>query len=234
MDWLSPHFQKLTLNEDHEGYFLGRGAQESSLVRLSVKSWQALDEPAPLEDFRKRYGAFGEKLIGWVLWPLLSPRGSLLGFAGRKHGEKTITRYLLPEGAWNPLWTGLTPDAMQRIYDGGDVWIVEGIFDLFPLEWALPSTDVVLGSERAHLTSKHIDFLHRFCTGWVRMAYDNDPTGQKALYGWVDETGKKRWGALDRLQRVGVRATVVDYQGEDPGKVWDNGGSVAVQSAFNI
>lgn len=236
MNWLADHFPTLTLYEDHAGYFLGRGAQEASLLRLGVKSWQPLPEDAPDPEFRDRYGDRGEKLEGWVLWPLYSPRGRVLGFAGRKAGEKVITRYLLPEAAWQPIWTGLTPETMQRIWDGGDIWIVEGIFDLFPLEWTVPVKDAVLGSERARLTDKHIEFLRRFCRGagqQVYMVYDNDDPGRKAIFGWEDETGKKRWGALKRLERVKVRASAPKYRGKDPGEVWNQGGVAAVQAIFN-
>lgn len=238
MNWLASHFQQCSLDEDHAGYFLGRGAKEESISRLGVKTWQSMADQAPEEDFRERYGDNGWRLDGWVLWPLFSPRGRTLGFAGRKFGEKTITRYLLPEGAWNPIWTGLTPDVMQRIYDGADVWIVEGMFDLLPLEWGIPERDVVLASERAHLTDKHIEFLRRFARRpgqWVRMTYDNDEPGRKGMHGWVDETGKKRWGAIQRLERVNVRATAVDYRGgKDPGEIWSLGGAAAVRTAFNI
>lgn len=237
MNWLRDHFHTLSLHEDHEGYFLGRGAQESSLLRLGIKTWTPLQEDAPAEDFRGRYGPRGEKLVGWVLWPLLSPRGRTLGFAGRRHGEKVITRYLLPEGGWNPIWTGLTPDAMQRIWDGGDVFVVEGIFDLFPLEWVVPTKDVVLGSERARLTDKHIEFFRRYIRRpgqQVWMVYDNDEAGQKGMYGGLDETGKKRWGALQRLEWVKVRATALKYSGKDPGEVWNQGGLARVRATFNL
>jgi len=235
MNWLAAHFQTLTLADEHEGYFLGRGAQESSITRLGVKSWRRLQDDAPDEDFRERYGDQGEQLAGWVLWPLYSPRGKMIGFAGRRFGEKTITRYLLPEAAWQPIWTGLTPDVMQRIWDGATVWIVEGIFDLFPLEWAIPATDVVLGSERARLTDKHVEFLRRFLRKpgqAVVMVYDNDAAGQHGIHGGVDETGKMRWGALQRLERVKVRASAPKYRGKDPGEIWNQGGVAAVRAAF--
>ena len=233
MNWLANHFSTLTLDEAHEGYCLGRGAQGGTLSRLGVKTWRPLAEDAPDGVFRERYGDRGEKLDDWVVWPLYSPRGRVLGFTGRRSGEKVITRYLLPEGEWNPIWTGLTPETMQRIWAGGDVWVVEGLFDLFPLEWAVPVTDVVLGSERARLTDKHVEFLRRFCRGRVRMVYDNDETGRRGTHGWVDETGKIRWGALQRLQRVGVKAEAPRYRGKDPGEVWNHGGAAAVRAIFD-
>jgi hypothetical protein len=232
-NWLAQHFKSLTLDDAHEGYLLGRGAQESSILRIGIKTWQPMSDVSPDPDFCDRYGDNGERLGDWVLWPLYSPRGRVIGLAGRRGTEKKITRYLLPEAAWQPIWTGLTPETMQRIWDGCDVWVVEGIFDLFPLEWAVPKRDVVLGSERAKLTDKHVEFLRRFCGGWVRMVYDNDVPGQHGMHGWVDDRGKKRWGAIQRLERVEVRATSVRYRGKDPGEVWNHGGVAGVLAAFS-
>jgi len=240
MNWLADHFERLTLDEAHEGYLLGRGAKEETIQRLCIKTWQPLPEPAPNDLFQDRYSpswgeGVGERLKGWVLWPLYSPRGQVIGFAGREGTKKNITRFLLPEAGWQPVFTGLTPEVMARIYAGGDIYIVEGIFDLFPLEWAIPDKDVVLGSERARLTFKHIEFLRRHArrpAQRVYMVYDNDETGHKGVHDTIDETGKTKWGALRRLARVGVSALNVTYSGKDPGEVWNQGGAAAVRAAF--
>lgn len=245
MNWLAEHFDRLSLDEDHEGYFLGRGAKESTLQRLQVKTWRPLPSPSPDETFRYRYSpkpeyggqGIGERLDGWALWPLYSPRGRVIGFAGRPVPQKEITRFLLPEAEWQPLFTGLTPETMAKIWNGADIWVVEGIFDLLPLEWAVPTEAVVLGSERARLTDKHIEFLRRHARHAgqrVYMVYDNDETGQKGVDGWVDDTGKSRWGALRRLSRVGVKPVKVTYSGKDPGEVWNRGGAAAVQATFTL
>jgi len=64
------------------------------------------------------------------------------------------------------------------------------------------------------------------------MVYDNDETGQKQTRGWTDDTGKRRWGALDLLKRVQVNAQPMSYRGKDPGVVWDHGGEAAMREAF--
>jgi hypothetical protein len=158
----------------------------------------------------------------------------VIGFEARSIVEKKVSRYLLPEAAWNPVWVGMTSDVMGRIWAGSDVWIVEGLFDLFPLEWVVPPTDVVLGSGRAKLTDKHVEFLSRFCRGWVHLVYDNDPTGQKGMHGWTDsETGKRHLGAKDVLHRVGLKCRAVSYLGgKDPGDIWKTGGVPALKAAF--
>ncbi|OHD26983.1 MAG: hypothetical protein A2Y38_08180 [Spirochaetes bacterium GWB1_59_5] len=240
MSWLADHLNQCSLSEADEGYALGRGAKAASILEIGLTTWQPLNEPPPLEGparnfWLKKYGPCGEKLLGWLTWPLLSPRGRVIGFAARRTDVKVIERYLLPEAAWNPIWTGMTPERMRRIWDGADIWVVEGIFDLFPLEWAVSAQDVVLGSERARLTAKHVEFLRRHCRGWVRMVYDNDQTGRRGVEGWYDEEAKQpRPGALARLKRVGVRCLDVRYRGKDPGEVWKQGGAAAVRAAFTL
>jgi len=232
MNWLANHLQALPLTEAHEGYFLGRGAQDESIARFGIKSWQPLVDACPDQEFTRRYGPGGDHLAGWAVWPLFSPRGQVVGFEGRPLPEKRVIRHLLPEALWQPLWLGLVPETMQRIWDGCDVWVVEGFFDLFALEWAVPKEDVVLASLRAKLTDKHIEFLRRFCKGWVKMVYDNDEAGQHGVHGFIDKRGKKRWGALQYLSRVEVKATTIRYRGKDPGEIWEQGGAAGVRAAF--
>lgn len=232
MNWLAEHLKELSLEEEHEGYLLGRGGKEESICRLGVRTWKPLQEPAPSKDFREKYGDFGGKLEGWLIWPLRSPVGRVLGFAGRQDPEETPNRFLLPEADWNPIWTGLTPEVMTRIWAGVDIWVVEGLFDLLPLEWAVPEQDAVLGSERARLTDKHVEFLRRYCGGRVILVYGNDDVGRHGIHGWVDDAGKKRWGDLQRLQSLNISAESRQYRGKTPGEVWRQGGVLAMQKSF--
>jgi DNA primase len=237
MNWLSQHLSALTLREEQEGYFLGRGAKDESIARFGIRTWDALQEPIDDALFVSRYGSMGERLEDWMVWPLLSPRGRVIGIEGRHPSRKEITRYMLPQTEWFPVFTGMLPDVMERIWQGGDIWIVEGIFDLFPLEWVVPAKDVVLATQRARLTAKHIEFLRRFARQsgqYVRMVYDNDETGRKGVHDWVDDTGRKRWGGLRRLGRVGVKALEVKYSGKDPGDVWSKGGLSAMKRTFGV
>ena len=240
MDWLTEHLNQCSLSEVDEGYVLGRGGKEASIEDIGMFTWQPLENPPPLEGraqffWEKKYGPHGEKLDGWLGWPLLSPRGRTIGFAVRRTDKKIIERYLLPEAAWNPIWTAMTPARMRRIWEGANIWVVEGIFDVLPLEWAVPSGDVVLGSERARLTFKHVEFLRRHARKFVSMVYDNDQTGRRGVVGWYDNEAKRqRPGAISRLERVGVKAVDVSYRGKDPGEVWKQGGSTAMKAAFPL
>lgn len=231
------------LSEEAVGYLLGRGMRESTIERLGIAMWRTPNAPCPDEEFAERYKrqyGGGLFLDGRLTCPCYSPRGELIGFEARTWepgSGKHITDYRLPEARWNPFFLGLTPDVMERIYNGADVWIVEGLYDLAPLERVVPPGDVVLATVRAKLGDAHVEFLRRYVRRpgqMVHIVYDNDETGQKQTYGWVDDkTGKHRWGALDYLKRVGVEHRAIPYRGgKDPGEIWDSGGEEALRRAF--
>lgn len=240
-DWLEIAFATFGLTEEAEGYALGRGITSDRIRDLGVVIWRSdlLTSPAPDALFcdvkNGGYGPRGERLHGRLCFPIRGPRGQLLGFEARSWtGEKRVSQYLLPAASWNPVFIGLTQAAMRRVWDGGDVWIVEGVFDMGALEHVVPARDAVLATLRARVSERHAVFLRRYCTGTVHMVYDNDETGRKQTHGYVDPaTHKRRWGALEILSRVGVRARDVPYRGgKDPGEIWDRGGVRGLQRAF--
>lgn len=211
--------------------------REDTVHRLGISLWKTPDEPAPDAEFARKYKG-GQYLDDRLVCPALSPRGALIGFEARTwrpEDGKHITDFRLPEAEWNPFFLGLTVDAMERIWDGGDIWVVEGLFDLAPMERVIPVTDVVLATVRAKVSDAHVKFIQRFLRKgrMVHMVYDNDETGQKQIFGWNDDTGKRRWGALERFGRVSVACRHVPYSGgKDPGEIWDRGGEAALRAAF--
>lgn len=235
MSWLADALACCELTPEVESYLLSRGAKEETIVAEGIVTWSPTTDPVADPVFCKRYGDNGENLKGMLVCPIRSPKGQLIGFEGRSIHKKYITDYRLPEEAWNPFWIG-TRRAVEKLWAGGDLWIVEGLFDLLPLEWALSPSATVLASVRAHLSHAHVEFLRRFCRGWVNMCYDRDETGIKATHGWIDKQGKKRWGAIERLQRVGLkcRDTPAYSGGKDPGEIWDRGGKAAIVSTFSV
>ena len=215
---------------------MGRGVKYKSIKDLFLGEWhrdRKDAEMAPDPVFRERYGFKGKSLQGSLVCPLFNPRGNLIGVEFRSwRGPKSLTRYLLPEAAWNPILIGF-PKAMSKLWKGGDVWVGEGLFDLGAMEHVVPSTDAVIATVRAKLTFKHVEFLRRHVQGTVFMVYDRDETGRKATTGWRDDTGKWRWGAIDALNRVGVSCRDVPYLGgKDPGEIWERSGTEGLKRAF--
>lgn len=230
-EWLSNHLRSLSLSEEAEGYLLGRGASPEAIVHFQFAEWEPAREPVPSAAFRERYGSRGEKLRGQIVYPLLSPSGRLLGMEARSRFEKRISEFRTPEAEWNPVLAN-APEAARKMWGGGSVWVVEGIWDLLPLWMILPPEDVVVATLRARLSYNHVEFFSRFLRDRVYMCYDNDETGRKATLGWKDETGKYRPGALDLLKKAKLRAVDFRYRGKDPGEVWSSGGMRNMRRVF--
>jgi len=225
--------------EDLEGYILGRGLPGVLASEMRVGIWRPPSTPAPDPVFCKRNGEFGNYREGYMTVPMWSPRGQLTGVEFRTWGEeeKQVRDYRLPESKWIPVLMGLTPTTLQKIWDGGDVWLVEGVFDM-ALSHAIPEKDVVLGCGTARVSRNVLNFLVRFIGpgAVVHVAFDMDETGRRQITGFTDEaSGKWVPGVPDRLNRVGVPSRDVSYQGgKDPGEIWERGGRMALQSAFNL
>ena len=224
------------LTEDALGYLLGRGMREATVHRLGISLWETPSDSPPDANFAATYKG-GAILNGRLVCPAFSPRGLLLGFEARTWqpgAGKHITDYrIFPDSGWNPFFLGLTPDAMERIWDGADIWLVEGLFDLAAVERVVPAGDVVLTTLRAKVSDAHVRFIERVLRKgrMVHVVYDNDTTGRKQTFGWDDDQGKRRRGAIERFQRVACRH--VPYTGgKDPGEIWDRGGEAALRAAF--
>jgi len=231
-EWLGGHIAALSLSEDCEGYLLGRGASPESIARLGIREWAPAPTDTPDTEFKKRYGPRGEKLDGMVVIPIRGPTGTFLGMEARSRFEKRVTDFRVPEAGWNPFAINL-PRVAEAMWNGGSVWVCEGIYDLCALDWCIPSTDATLATLRAGMGKDVVGFFSRLCTGTVYMVYDNDETGRKATYGWTDGvSGKHRMGAIDLLTKVGVKAVDYRYRGKDPGDVWLKRGLDGLRATF--
>lgn len=221
------------IDEKAEGYLLGRGMQEHVIREMGVGVWEPPEEHAPGITFRERYGENGWKLRGRLVVPMYSPRGKVIGAEFRSMSEKSAVRHLLADAAWNPVFIGMKM-AMPKIWAGGNVWLVEGLFDMTAMLRIVPLGDAVLATVRAKVADKHVEYLRRFCNGMVYVVYDNDETGRKQTVGWTDaKTGKFRWGALQRLERVDLQVHDARYRGgKDPGEIWENTGTSGLHQAF--
>ena len=229
--WLDKHLVNLTLEEDAEGYLLGRGATPEAIDRLGIREWYPAPAPSPSAVFNARYGSRGEALSGLLFIPLRAPTGKLIGFEARSRLVKRVTEFRTPEAEWSPVLIG-APTA-ERMWSGGSVWVVEGVYDLLAMELVTPPTDAVVSTLRAGLSRQNADFLARLCQANVYMVYDNDEAGRRATIGWKDTgTGKYRQGALDILRKRGVRVSDYRYLGKDPGEVWSSGGMAKMRRIF--
>jgi DNA primase len=188
---------------------------------MDIKTWVTALEPAPCKKFRKQYGSRGEKLGGSLIFPLYSLRSKVIGFSARSLEKKDYTYYLIePDFHWNPVLFGFHR-ALPKIWAGGDLWIVEGVFDLFAMEHIIPSQDAIVAAGRAMLTDRHYAFLRRF-RPYVSLVFDMDEAGKRGA--------NKVMAELDRLNISGRNFAYTG--GKDPGDIWDQQGERGLKDSF--
>lgn len=238
-EWLQETLQQMSLSDDLCGYLYGRGFTDDLIRHTAPVQWDGQRvSQCPDADFSKKYlwGVLNER----VIFPIRAPDDTLLGFESRTWGDrpKQMLQILLPEAQEHPVFLGMSPSVMDAVWAGGDVWIVEGIFDLAAMQHIIPQRDVVLSTLRARVSPRHADFLQRYLRDGqiVRMCYDNDETGRQQTHGFTDPKSKKRVrGALDILRGVGVACRDETYRGgKDPGEIWQTGGVTRLRKAFNL
>lgn len=237
--WLNETLTECSLSDAQREYLLARGAKEERIHTLQVTGWNPDLCPPQGDTEWLKFGSLGkaEQMRGRLVFPHLSGQGRLLGVDFRScQGSKRISRYNLPEAAWVPSFVGLNPSVMDRIWKGVEIWLVEGVFDLFALDWVVPSTSIILGCGRAGLNQLQFAFLDRFCdrTHPIYVCFDEDPPGRKGVEGFThQETGQFFQGVRDRLRFKGFQVVDVRYRGgKDPGEIWDRSGREGLERAF--
>lgn len=224
MSWLRETLSRMTLEDDDLEYLYTRGAKPARVDEFRCVTWRACEADFP-SDFVSVYGTRGEALDGCLITPYYLPTGEVIGFEARRWDADTkwVSDYRVsPIAKWSPVGIGLTPSLWGRVSDGGDLWLVEGQFDLYALDWVVPEGSGVFATVRAGVTYHHAMFLQRFMKGRVFICYDQDETGRKAAE-----------KASSWLTKLGVRCQTVNFSGgKDPGEIWDSGGKEQLQRVF--
>lgn len=206
----------------HLPYLTSRGVAEG--CKVNFYSWQ----PHPhvqCQKFKANFGSMGERIKDSLIIPITSPRGEIIGMETRQikeDGSKKVHQYRTLNSQWNPYLSG-AEEGFKALWDQGDIWIVEGIFDKVALDKVIPSCDAVISTLRAGMDAITMDMIERYYTpaSTIYICYDNDEPGVKKS-NWLQRELKKR----------GMRAVVWKYRGEDPNDVWTKGGEPALRRMF--
>lgn len=224
---LKEYFRELTLSEEHYDYLLSRGARpelvEEYMIRTFVADTRITD---PSMTFLKNGGSICDNCL---IFPYFSPRNEIVFYEIRDHKQKRLFKVGLPNSHYTSFFGGLNAKSMEKIWSGCDVWLVEGMFDLFALDHVISKDQVILASLRAGLSHEQLHFFQRFVTGRVRILYDNDQAGRGAIYGKY-ETG----GVLSKLTEFGLKVDVPLYLGKDPGDIWMTQGIYGLKKHLNF
>ncbi len=217
-EWLKEGLKKIKSTD----YLKKRGVDENCKVSFFI--WEP-HKNIPCKRFKSSFGLQGEKLVGQLIIPIYSPTNQIIGLECRrlrKDGSKQVHQYRTIHAQWNPYLLG-SKEAFDSLWEGNDLWIVEGIFDKVALDKVLPSCDAVASTLRAGMDSNTLDMIERFYSSLstVYICYDNDETGRKKSY-WLTKEMSKR----------GIRAIQWKYRGKDPGEVFSLGGEKALRRMF--
>ena len=206
----------------HLPYLISRGVGEG--CKVAFNSWK----PNPnitCPKFKANFGSQGERIKDCIIIPVTSPRGEIIGIEARKFnadGSKNVHQYRTLSSQWNPFLLG-AEEAFKALWNQGDLWIVEGIFDKVALDRVIPSCDAVASTLRAGMDSITMDMIARYYSpaSTIFICYDNDETGRK----------KSNWLHKEMTKR-GIRSVIWKYRGKDPNEVWTQGGDIALRRMF--
>ena len=220
-DWLHGVLDHAELSDEVRGYLLSRGATSEQIQSWGCFSWEEPDTDCPDERFAKSFGDRGQVLNERLIIPLYSPRGQFLGWDYRSIHEKRAGRFRVGDRPWDPGLLGIQ-EALPKIWSGADVYIVEGAFDVFALARVFPEA-AVIGTGPATVRFNHLEFLRRFAKGHIYMVYDNDKAGRQ---------GAEK--AVENMEKRDLPVSILRYgvDGDDPGRIWDQGGMSALSRVF--
>lgn len=242
-EWLAQALGQMGVNEEAEGYLLGRGVKPEDIAGMRLASWEPPREGWVADKAWLRHGeqGRGEYLRGMLSIPLWSARGELIGVDFRQvSGSKQVLRYLVseartPEGkTWHAVFVGMNPAVAKALWEGAPLWLVEGFFDLCAMRWVIPKNHQVLACDKAALNDAQLALLRRVLPpgSWVGLVLDMDKAGRRGTSGWRDKAGKHHVGVAQALREAGLCPWNVPYLEKDPGELWDRGGKAALEKAF--
>lgn len=223
MNWLEDFIDVLPLSVEHQQYLNKRGVDENSNVKF--KTFDIVDFNIPCDRFKSNFGKYGEKLKGCLIIPATCSRGEIYGFEARSwdaNGNKRVFKYMLDKSQWVPsLLNG--HEVAEALWSNGDVYFVEGVFDMIALKKVIKYPNAVGCTMRAGIDELTISLIQRFANkiSTIYMAYDNDNTGRL-----------KSNEAIFKFKKLGIRAVECKYRGKDPNELWTLQGELGLKRYF--
>lgn len=154
----------------------------------------------------------GVKLNDVFVFPLTTTLGAINGFQFRHvvREQKGYIDYFVDRK--EPCTFGLS-QAVKAVWDSQSVFLVEGAFDLFPIQRAVPYTIATL---TASVNGQLVRLLRRLVKK-VWLGYDADATGKSGC-----EEFKKRYG--DEFEVYIMKYPMTSKTVKDFGELWETWG----------
>jgi DNA primase len=215
MSWLDDlvvYAQSQLGNREREA-LLARGVSEDQIVLYRIG---CLRQALPSVGISKEFWAFskgGQRLTNVFVLPLTNVLGQIKGLQFR-HVDRAHGGYLtFYQDRDESVYFGLG-QAMPKIWESEAVWLVEGAFDVFPIQRVFENTFAALTLG----TSEALARLLRKFAKQVWLAYDNDKDGREACRDFARDYGSfldVRIPVFPRI-RLGEKKFV-----KDPNELWE-------------
>lgn len=210
------------LEEDTRGYeyLKRRGVKDDQITEYGVgyfpeDTWPPfVDEGESAEGDRyRKWSGKGVALKGKIVFPLQNALGKRVGFILRDpdpaEGRRGYREFRMKESEFTEVFFG-TPQAVESIWTSGETYLVEGLFDLFPVARVFDPTLCIV---TAQVDPDQARFLSRMADE-VYFLFDNDTQGREGF-----ESFKNHYGhAFDKVDQI-------YYSGDDPAEAYQNASS---------
>jgi Toprim-like len=199
------------ITERERDALLGRGVSSGQIELYGLGHLDG-ELPEGLPDDFAQWAA--DKIDDVYLLPLTTTLGDVRGLQLR-HVDRKKPGYQdyfdKPGGRSEACLFGLG-QAISHMWESGSVTLVEGAFDLFPIQRATPA---VVSTLTAHVAAQLVRVLRRTVKR-VHLCYDNDAGGEKGVRDF-----RKTHGREFEVYVVGYPTAINGAKVKDPGDLWE-------------
>lgn len=217
MNWMQDlaEFASNQLSEREREALLSRGVSYEQMELYQI-GYLNKSLPVGLPSDFLGWSKEGQKLDDVFVFPLTTVLGEIRGFQFR-HVSRERTGYIDFFDRQEPCLFGLG-QAAKAVWESGYVYLVEGVFDLLPVQRAAPFTVAAL---TAYVNKDTVRLFRRFVRK-IWLGFDMDEPGRKGCKIFQSKHGRE------------FEVYVVEYplvNGErvkDPGELWEKWGDAQI------
>ncbi len=210
---------RLLVEEEARAELWGRGVTEQQIRQLRVGLMRKLP-PLPSEAgaFVEWYNKAASPEV--FVFPLTTPQGVVGGLQFRNRGVKGYRDYF--DGQTTDAVAFGLHAAVEEMWRTEIAWLVEGVFDFFPIQRYCGSVVPVMGDKA---TPGMIRLLRRLVRK-VLVGLDMDATGRRGAYTFKSK--HFRDFQVEIVVYPQFRAPWLDRLTKDPGEIWEARGEATV------
>jgi DNA primase len=226
MSWLDilVEFAQSQIDDRVREELWARGVSNEQIERFQI-GYLNKDLPEGLSEGFVEWSSRGSKLADVFVLPLTTATGTIAGiqFRAVDRARKGYMDYLVDHT--QAVLFGLA-QAMPAVWETETVWLVEGGFDLFPIQRVFPNTVSTL---TARVPETFLRLMRRLVKR-VNLVYDRDATGRRGSENFIRFHGEEFERVNDFLLPP-VRNAKNELV-KDPNELWEVWGDKKFESHF--